>query len=154
MKRSIFDVRVHKDIIIIICIGDLFGITIDICQFWAVGESIASFTPRTYTLYTTADIYGGHAAATIKGIVADAGHVVWNNYGGQTAAVIEGIVADAGHVFRDSDGGQTAAALKGIVADAGHVVWNNYGVQTAATCVFANYFISVICKLNGRKVVT
>ena len=26
--------------------------------------------------------------------------------------------------------------------------------QAAATIVFANYFISVICKLNGRKVVT
>ena len=44
---------------------------------------------------------------------------------GQANAFIEGIVADAGHALWDGDGGQAAAIIEGTAADAGHVIANN-----------------------------
>ncbi len=79
------------------CTGDIFSIAINISQ----------------------------AAATIEGIVADAGHTLGDGDGGQAAATIEGIAADAGHALGDGDGGQASAFIEGIVADAGHAVSNN-----------------------------
>lgn len=53
------------------------------------------------------------------------------DYPMQTAAIIESFASNARHALGDGDGGEAAAII-----------------------VFANYFISVICKLNGRKVVS
>ena len=51
------------------------------------------------------DIDGCQAAATIEGIIADAGHAFGDGDGGQAAATRESRTADAGHAAGDGDGG-------------------------------------------------
>ena len=46
---------------------------------------------------------------------------------------------------------QTITAIERFLPDAGHTVGNGNRGQTTTGRVFANYFISTICQLNGRK---
>ena len=49
---------------------------------------------------------------------------------------------------------QAAATIESRASNARHALGDGDGGEAAAIIVFANYFISVICKLNGRKVVS
>ena len=72
----------------------------------------------------------------------------------QADAESERIAADACHGVRNGHARQAGAAIERLVADARHGVRDGHARQAGAAIVFANYFISAICKLNGRKVVT
>ena len=72
--------------------------------------------------------------------------------GGQARAVLESIIPYTRHAAGDIDGGQARAATKSTIPYARHAFRDGDGGQAGAASVFANYFISVICKLNGRKV--
>ena len=80
------------------------------------------------------------AAATGKGIVADACHATGDLHERQTAAVIKGIAADARHVIPQHDFCQFGAAVKSIGANARHAVSNRHAAQfaTAAKSRCAN----------------
>ena len=51
----------------------------------------------------------------------------------------------------DGHRGQAGAELECVVADGGDGVGDGHRGQAGAAGVFANYFISIICQLNGRK---
>ena len=72
----------------------------------------------------------------------------------QTSATRERQISNARHRVGDGDGCQTAAIPERRLSNALHGVADGDGGQTAAFVVFAKCFISTICTLNGRKVMT
>ena len=89
-----------------------------------------------------------------KWIPFDICYWLWDGDGLQGWATIKRTVANTGHRVGDGDGLQGVATIKRTVANAGYGVGDGDGLQGKAIIVFANYFISAIYKLNGRKVVT
>ena len=79
----------------------------------------------------------------------------WDVEGGGIAkARISTTVIRIGVRVKRIDIFETCALIKHIASDAGDGIGDGDARQAAAVSVFANYFISAICKLNGRKVVS
>ena len=66
----------------------------------------------------------------------------------------ERIVANPGHSIGNSNRGQATAMIERIIADRVYALRESYHFKSTATIVFAKCFISTICTLNGRKVMT
>ena len=66
----------------------------------------------------------------------------------------ESIIPYARHTIGDSNRGQTRATRESIMPYACHTIGDSNRGQSRACHVFAKCFISTICTLNGRKVMT
>ncbi len=102
------------------CAWNIFSIAINISQAAATIEGIVADAGNT-----TSDGDGVQPIATREGRAANAGHATSDGDGGQAAAITEGLNAEAGHALRDGDRSQAAATTEGIVADADHAIAKN-----------------------------
>lgn len=77
---------------------------------------------------------------------------ICNMNGGQGRATLKRRWSNVRHTARDINGGQNGATTKRLISNACHAFADGYRGEGGAPIVFANHFISMTCKLNGRKV--
>ena len=79
--------------------------------------------------------------------------LVFQRHRPKLCAAVEGLINNVMH-FRKYNRGQAAAICKGFVVNAGDRLRDSDGGQATAVLVFVSYYISSICTLNDRKVMT
>lgn len=108
--------------------------------------------------------YFAQAAAILESIVPNARHALGYGDGDEAAATIESRACNARYTLGDDCRGATyyqgiAACFNDCIAAIARIIFriplcHYYGGEVAAIIVFASCFVSVICVLNDRKVIT
>lgn len=85
--------------------------------------------------------------------IPESHHTVGNLDGKQRSAVLKD-TGQVGNTIGNIDLFQASAVTESIIAKRRYAIGKDYLLYRCALKVFVNRFISIICTLNGRKVIT